>query len=128
LGLDLLGDGGEQVGLVTELVVERAAGHPGGLHDLLGAHPRVPARTEQAARGGEQHLAGLLRSEVVLGLGHAPAATPCRTDCLYVILIQTVCILRRRHPSRESAADNLEISCLFLTFLALNCPTAPCTT
>ena len=51
LGLDLLEDRGEELPLVGELVVERAARDAGRAHDLLGAHaPRSRARRRGRGR------------------------------------------------------------------------------
>src|SRR5215831_19916804 len=71
----------------------RAPGHPGRPHDLLGPHAGVTAPAEQRARGGHQLPPGRLGAEIVLGPGHRPAITSCHTYCLYVILIQTACML-----------------------------------
>ena len=47
-------DGAEEVALVGEVVVERAAGDVRAAHDLLGPDVRVPARGEQLARDAQQ--------------------------------------------------------------------------
>jgi hypothetical protein len=63
LGLDLVDHGGEQLGLVGELVVERAPGHAGRLDDGLGAHRReavdgeqLPGRADESGPGGSRSL------------------------------------------------------------------------
>ena len=56
--LELLVDGAEEVALVGEVVVERAAGDAGPGHDLLGADARVAALGEQLAAGAQQRVAG----------------------------------------------------------------------
>src|SRR6185437_1687048 len=114
LGLDLLRHGGEQVRLVAELVVQGAPGHPGGPDDLLRAHLRVSARTEQRAPGAHQAPPGGLRPEIVLGPGHMPFVVPrfvlpaanrllyvlsvCKSE--YIDSIQTVCMLPWRSTGR----------------------------
>ncbi len=52
--LELLVGGFEQARLAAEVVVERAAGDPGGADDLLGADRVVAARGEEPAGGGDQ--------------------------------------------------------------------------
>ena len=74
LRLDLLEDRGEQVLLAGELVVERAAGHPGGPGDLVGADRGVALLGEQRTRGGDERRSG--RSPSV-GLGALAFHTPC---------------------------------------------------
>ena len=62
LGLDLLEDRGEQLALVGELVVERAARDAGRAHDLLGADAGVPALGEERPGGGDRARRGWPRS------------------------------------------------------------------
>ena len=63
LGLDLLEDRGEQLALVGELVVERAARDAGRAHDLLGADARVTrARRKSDGRRPERRAGGLGRA------------------------------------------------------------------
>ena len=52
--LQLLVDGTEEVVLVGEVVVQRAAGDTRPGHDLLGAHGRVAALGEQLAAGAQE--------------------------------------------------------------------------
>src|SRR5829696_557235 len=59
-GLDGLGNGGEQVGLVTELVVKRTTGHPSRLDDLLSSYAGVTTLGEHRAGDSDQCLAGCL--------------------------------------------------------------------
>ena len=66
LGLDLLEDRREQLALVGELVVERAARDAGRAHDLLGADAGVAALGEQRPGGGHERGAGGLGSLGVL--------------------------------------------------------------
>ena len=83
LRLDLFRHGGEQVGLVAELVVQGAASHPGSPDDLLRAHLRKTARAEQRTRCGHQPPPGRLGAQIVLGPGHPPAASlAIRTVCM----------------------------------------------
>ena len=84
VGLDGLGHGGEQGGLVAELMVQRAAGHPGRLDDLLGADTGVAALREQDSGGGDQPPAGRLRAQVLLGLLGSGHIHTCPSYCLYV--------------------------------------------
>ena len=70
LASDLLHDGAEQVGLVVEVVVERAARHPGGGHDLLGAGGGEALLGEQRAGRVHQRLAGVGDMLVSTGGGH----------------------------------------------------------
>src|SRR4030095_3913637 len=82
--LHLLGDEhrAEEVALVAEVVIERAARHARLSHDLLGAHARVPARAEELAAGGDQ---GAPRGLRALGLcGHRHATLLDMTYRLYV--------------------------------------------
>jgi hypothetical protein len=67
--------GPQEIALVVEVVVERAAGDVGRAHDLLGRDAGVPALREQLARGREQPRArrlGTLR----LRRAHAGAPAP----------------------------------------------------
>ena len=66
LGLDLLEDRREQLALVGELVVERAARDAGRAHDLLGADACEPALGEEGPGGGDQRGAGGLGAFGVL--------------------------------------------------------------
>ena len=62
--LDVFVDGLEQVALVPEVVVERAAGHPRGPYQLFGGRAGEPALGEQGAAGGDEgrpRPLGLLR-------------------------------------------------------------------
>ncbi len=58
LTLQLLEHGAEQLLLVGEVVVERAAGDAGRGHDLGGGHVRVAALGEQPSGGGHQRGSG----------------------------------------------------------------------
>src|SRR5262249_36230196 len=86
LRLDLFRDGGEQVGLVAELVIEGTAGPPGRPAAPLGPHVRNPARAEQRPGRGHQPSPGRRGAEIVLGPGHPACRISCHTYCLYVIL------------------------------------------
>ncbi len=50
----------EQAGLVTEVVVQRAAGEAGAGHDVLGPGARVALLGEQLPGGAQQRGAGVL--------------------------------------------------------------------
>ena len=93
LGLDRLEHRREQVRLVGELVVHRAAGDAGGPHDRLGAHAGVAVRGEQRPGGARSAPRGWPRS--------APPGCGSRlvfhTDCTYVS--RTRPRLRRGEPS-----------------------------
>ena len=71
---ELAVDGAEEVALVLEVVVERAAGHVRGAHDLLRPDVGVAARGEQLARDAQQlgaRRGGLLLPwHTVCMLGH----------------------------------------------------------
>ena len=78
LRLDRLEDSGEQLGLVGEVVIQRAAGQPGRPNDLFGADIGEAARGEQRPRGGHQ---GVARGGRPLGLG---TRFVFHTGCMYV--------------------------------------------
>ncbi len=80
--LQPLHDLGEQVLLVAELVVQRAAGNARRLHDLLGGHAGVAALAEQAPGRLDQGVAGRLG---LLGLAILDIHTVCMLDtgCTY---------------------------------------------
>src|SRR6185295_15341980 len=101
-------------GLVAELVVQGAAGYPGGPHDLLGAHAGVAVGAEQRARSAHQLPPGRLGAQIVLGPGHVPAAllsyvlSVCNlgTDSMYVIAPSH----RRSHVSDRTAPRHRALS------------------
>ena len=53
-------DGEEEVLLAGEVLVDRAAGEPGGLGDLLEGRALEAAPGEDLGGRGDQHVAGLL--------------------------------------------------------------------
>lgn len=52
--LDVLDDGAEDFGLSGEVVIQRAAGHPGRGHDVLDRGRRKALLSEQSAGGRGQ--------------------------------------------------------------------------
>ncbi len=78
LGLELLVDRAEQVALVLEVVIERAAGHLCAAHDLLGADRGVSTFGEQRPRGGQERGARRLRSPSPLAARLHGANLPAR--------------------------------------------------
>ncbi len=98
--LDRLQHGGEQVGLVGELVVQGAAGDAGGLGDALGADVGVAVLGEQPA-GGRDNAARVaaVRSawvrRVMATLTSMQSVRKLRTRC-------TEGTSRRRPPCRPS--------------------------
>ena len=77
LGLDLLEDGGEELALVGELVVEGPARHAGRAHDLLGADRRRSPRSANRGRAAAMSAARVASE---------------RSACLRPLDIHTVCI------------------------------------
>ncbi len=78
---DLLVHGGDQFGLVNELVVQRATGHPRGAHGRLGADPREPGLGEEGTsrRNQERHVGcGGLQATVTSSRCVTPARPACR--------------------------------------------------
>jgi hypothetical protein len=89
-GLNPFVDRLEQARLVSELVVEGAAGNSGGAHDLLGADVLVAPLGEERAGGGDQGLTSGLRA---LGLSSAG----------FWIYIHAVCILEATIDQRSAS-------------------------
>ena len=86
--LDRLEHGGEQLGLVGELVVQGAARHARRAHDRLGAHAAEPVLGEQGPRGVDQRGA---RGGGAVELG---AAVDVHTDSMYLTCRLYVKLLR----------------------------------